>query len=77
MLDFGKFQRNSLDVTKVHCLKSVRIQSFSGPYLVQMRENAGKKNSECGYFSRSGACVIEKLPLKSAFCMFKFSVILE
>ena len=42
-----------------------------------MRENAGKKNSECGYFSRSGACVIEKLPLKSAFCMFKFSVILE
>ena len=47
-------------------MKSVRIQSFSGPYfpalklnterygvLVRMRENTDQKNSEYGHFSRS------------------------
>ena len=37
-----------------HCVKSVRIRSFSGPYSVQMREKTNQKNSEYGHFSRSG-----------------------
>ena len=36
-----------------HCVKSVRIQSFSVPYSVQMRETANQKNSEYGHLSRS------------------------
>ena len=36
-----------------HCVKSVRIQRFSGPYSVRMRENKDQKNSEYGHFSRS------------------------
>ena len=50
-----------------HCMRSVRIRSFSGPYFaafglntesispysVGMRENADQKNPEYGYFSRS------------------------
>ena len=39
----------------LHCLKSVRIRSFSGPYSVRMRENADQKNSKYGHFSRSAA----------------------
>ena len=31
-----------------HCVKRTRIRSFSGPYLVNMRENMGQKNSEYG-----------------------------
>ena len=48
----------------IHCVKSVRIRSFSGPhfpafglnterYSVHMRENTYQKNSEYGHFSRS------------------------
>ena len=37
----------------LHCVKSVRIRSFSGPYSVQMRENTDLKNSEYGQFSCS------------------------
>ena len=37
----------------LHCVESVRIQSFSDPYSVRMRENTGQKNSEYGHFSRS------------------------
>ena len=40
-------------VSDKHCVKSVRIQSFSGPYLVLMRENMDQKNAEYGHFSRS------------------------
>ena len=46
-----------------HCVKSVCIRSFSGPYFpafelnmersVQMREKSDQKNSEYGHFSRS------------------------
>ena len=32
------------------CVKSVHIQSFSGPYSVQMRENTDQKNSESDTF---------------------------
>ena len=33
-----------------HCVKSVRIRRFSGPYLVRMWGNAYQKNSEYGDF---------------------------
>ena len=39
----------------LHCVKSVRIRSYSGPYSVRMRENADQNNSEYWYFSRSAA----------------------
>ena len=38
-----------------HCVKSVRIRSFSGPYSVQMRENTEQENYEYGHFSRCGS----------------------
>ena len=34
-------------------MKNVRILSFSGPCLVQMRENTKQKNSKYGKFLRS------------------------
>ena len=37
----------------IHCVKSVRVWSFSGPYSVRMRENAVQKISEYGHFLRS------------------------
>ena len=55
----------SYDTSKQHCIKSVRIRSYSGPhfpafglntefcispYSVQMRENADQNNSEYGHF---------------------------
>ena len=36
-----------------HCVKSVRIRSFSDPYSVRMRESTDQKNSEYVFFSRS------------------------
>ena len=39
--------------TQIHCVKSVRIRSYSGPYSVKMRENTDQKNSEYGHFLRS------------------------
>ena len=33
-----------------HCVKSVRIRSYSGPYSVQMRENTDQNNSKYGHF---------------------------
>ena len=38
-----------LDIDINHCVKSVRIQSYS----VRMRENADQNNSESGHFLRS------------------------
>ena len=48
---FGKnlhiFQRNSgISLQTLHCVKGVRIRSFSGPYSVRMWENKDLKNSE-------------------------------
>ena len=42
-------------VRNIHCVKSVRIRSFSGPYSVRMREYTDQKNSEYEHFSRSDA----------------------
>ena len=36
-----------------HCVKAVRIRSYSGPYSVRMRENKDQNDSEYGHFSRS------------------------
>ena len=35
----------------LHCVKNVRVRSFSGPYSVEMWENTDQKNSEYGHFS--------------------------
>ena len=35
----------------LHCVKSVRIRSHSGPYSVRMWENTDQNNSEYGHFS--------------------------
>ena len=53
----------------LHCMKSVRIRTFSDPcfptfglnlerYGVQMLENTDQKNSEYGHFSRNLECKI-------------------
>ena len=36
-----------------NCMKSIRIQSFSGPYSIRMWESTDQKNSEYGHFSPS------------------------
>ena len=41
-----------------HCIKSVCILSYSGPYLVRMRENTDQKNFESGHFSCSESASI-------------------
>ena len=38
----------------IHCVKTVRIRSFTGPCSARKQENAEQKNSEYGHFSRSG-----------------------
>ena len=37
----------------IHCVKSVHIWSYSGPYSVRMRENTDQDNSKYGHISRS------------------------
>ena len=36
-----------------HCMKSVLIRSYSGPYSARMRQNMDQNNSEYGHFLRS------------------------
>ena len=36
-----------------HCVKNVRIRSYSDPYSVRMRENTDQNSSEYGHFLRS------------------------
>ena len=53
---FEKFEGKC---SALHCVKSVHIRSYSGPYFptfgltVRMRENAGQNNSEYGHFLSS------------------------
>ena len=35
----------------MHCMKNIRLWSFSAPFSVQRRENMDQKNSEYGHFS--------------------------
>ena len=44
----------------------MRIQSYSGPYSVRMRENTDQNNSENGHFSRSEAKMAIGLNLKQS-----------
>ena len=39
-------KRNKKVVCSVHCVKSVRIRSFCGPYSARMRQNTDQKNSD-------------------------------
>ena len=36
--------RENAETNMCHCVKSVRIRSYSGPYSVRMRENADQNN---------------------------------
>ena len=47
----GRAMLQNMQIT--HCVKNVRIGSFSRPYSVRMRQNADQNNSEYGHFSRS------------------------
>ena len=60
----GKSQKLSQEsmtfLSNLHCVKSVRIRSYSGPYFHafglitgRMRENTDQNNSEYGHFSHS------------------------
>ena len=40
-------------IQHLHCVKSVRILSYSGPYSVRMQENVDQNNCEYGHFSHS------------------------
>ena len=55
-----------------HCVKSVRIRSYCGPYSARMQEFMDQNNSEYGHFSRSVrlknssesfSCYWKKMPL--------------
>ena len=56
---FGKFERkhNTLEVISIfcilHCVKSVLIRNFYGPYSVRMQENTDQKNSKHGHSLRN------------------------
>ena len=63
------------DESKMHCLKSVHIRSFSSPYFpvfelnterysVQMREKIDQNNSEYGHFLRSVGSTMQKKKAK-------------
>ena len=36
-----------------HCVKTIQIRSYSGPYFPSFRLNTDQNNSEYGYFLRS------------------------
>ena len=68
----------------IHCMKRVHIQSFSGPYLVRMRENTDQKNSKHGHFSGSGSCrvalgttwpIFSKFPIFSQLISLAFRLV--
>ena len=55
----------------IHCVKSFRIRSCSGPYSARMRENTDQNNSEYGHFlysdSLQSMLVLVSLPFKQTF----------
>ena len=54
----------------LHCVKSVRVQSFSGRYSVRMWENTDQKNSKYGHFSRSVTLLFSGLIKMVAVCFY-------
>ena len=56
-----------------HCVKSVRIRSYYGPYSVRMQENTDQNNSEYGHFShRDGDIQILLLLFRVAKCFTSY-----
>ena len=51
--DTSRRKGSPVNCRSFHCVKSVRIWSYSGPYSVRMRENTDQNNSEYGQVSRS------------------------
>ena len=49
---------NTSSSNHIHCVKSVRIRRYSGPYSVQMRKDTDQNNSEYGHFSRGDYYVL-------------------
>ena len=49
MPEYG-FSLAHISRIRMHCVKSVRIRSYSGPYSVRMRENTDQIDSEYGEF---------------------------
>ena len=63
---------------KCHCVKKVRIRSYSGPYSVLIRENADHKNSEsdafhavCTFWAVFNKC-LHQIIYPSSFVGFEF-----
>ena len=53
MIHLSLFCKKLFKNLDIHCVKSVRIRSYSGPYSVRMLENTDQSNSEYEHFSRS------------------------
>ena len=45
--------KHPFKINNKHCVKIAQIESLSGPYLVQMRENTDQKNSILIIFMQS------------------------
>ena len=54
---------------RLHCVKSVRIRSFYGPYFPAFGLNTDQKNSKSGYFPRS-----VKVTMKQVFYKLKYTI---
>ena len=52
----------SVYVSRIRCVKSVRIRSFYGPYFPTFGLNTDQKNSKYGHFSRSDIRLDNRLP---------------
>ena len=66
-------REKNLNNRKKHCVKNVRIRSYSGPNTdnsVRMRENTNQNNSEYGHFSRSDNWKNTSLMLPVSFLDF-------
>ena len=47
----------------MHCVKSVRIRSFSGPYIPAFGLNTDQENSKYGHFPRSDGAKAAKVSI--------------
>ena len=58
ILDSRREHNIIFDGSSCHCVKSVRIRSYFGPYSVRIRENTDPNNSQYGHVSRSVSQII-------------------
>ena len=56
----GSFDNMSDSMTN-HCIKSVCIESYSGPYFPALGMNTGQNNSGYGHFSSSEQVTVKQL----------------